>query len=429
MFQEPLFLGIDIGTSGCRAIVINHHGAVVAETKQRFTDPDQNGKKIQQDPEIWWHALETALEQLSTLASLEQVKAIAVDGTSSTVILCDQRGKPLYPALMYNDTRSTVEAERLAQMIPKASAAHGPSSGLAKMLWLQRCVSSEQTNRILHQTDWIVGRLTGRFDLSDPNNCLKMGYDSINGVWPDWMRHTGAFCQWLPTPQPSGNIIGPISSATVKRWGFSPQTVMVAGTTDSTAAFIATGASQPGEAVTSLGSTLVMKVIATSPIFAPEYGVYSQPLGRLWLVGGGSNSGGRVLRHYFSNQQLTELSAHIDPNSPSGLDYYPLLFPGERFPIADANLPPRLTPKPKDDVQFLQGLLEGMAAIEKQAYLRLTELGALYPTSLRSAGGGASNEAWRTIRQNRLGVDMIAANHLEAAYGSALLARKPFLKK
>lgn len=85
-------------------------------------------------------------------------------------------------------------------------------------------------------------------------------------------------------------------------------------------------------------------------------------------TGGASNTGGAVLKQYFSSAQLAELSEHIDASVPSALDYYPLTTPGERFPINDPNLQPRLMPRPDNDAEFLHGLLEGVARVEAQAY-------------------------------------------------------------
>jgi sugar (pentulose or hexulose) kinase len=150
--------------------------------------------------------------------------------------------------------------------------------------------------------------------------------------------------------------------------------------------------------------------------------VYSQPLGGVWLVGGGSNTGGAVLRHYFSDAQMRELTPQLRPERPTGLNYYPLLTPGERFPVSDPSMAPRIEPRPEEPAEFFQALLEGMARIEQTGYRRLAELGAPYPASVRSVGGGASNKAWARIRQRMLGVPLLVPRHQEAAYGAALLA-------
>lgn len=412
-----MFIGIDLGTSGVRAIAINCTGQIVAEARSPLLAPI-NGE---QEPQLWWRACGDTLTALLAKLDKSQIKAIAIDGTSGTLLLADGHGHPLGPALMYNDGRSQAEAQRIAQIAPQESAAHGATSTLAKLLHLN---PGSQVRYALHQADWIVGNLTGHYGISDENNCLKLGYDAINKCWPAWLDRLHINRMLLPKVLMPGTPIAPITTEISQRFGLPANTLIVAGTTDSTAAFIATGANEVGEAVTSLGSTLVIKVISATPIFSPQHGVYSQPLGDKWLVGGGSNSGGAVLLHHFSKEQLTVMTPKLKPEQPTGLDYYPLIKPGERFPISNATLPPRLTPRPADDVIFFQAMLEGMAHIEQQGYKLLTELGAPYPTSIRTAGGGANNPAWSTLRQQLLNVPFIAAVQQEAAYGAALLAKK-----
>lgn len=168
----------------------------------------------------------------------------------------------------------------------------------------------------------------------------------------------------------------------------------------------------------------MLKLLSERRVEAVQYGVYSHRYGDLWLAGGASNAGGGVLRQYFSDAQLAELSARIDPGKDSPLDYYPLPRPGERFPFNDPALAPRLTPRPADDVQFLHGLLQGLGRIEAAGYAKLAELGATPLKSVTTAGGGAKNPAWRKMRERLLGVPVHIARHAEAAYGSALLARR-----
>ncbi|MGB5732815.1 MAG: FGGY-family carbohydrate kinase, partial [Thiohalocapsa sp.] len=350
--------------------------------------------------------------------------ALCVDGTSATLLLCDPRGKALGPALMYNDSRSRNEAKRIAAVASPESAAQGASSSLAKLLHLTALGpgSPIAPALALHQADWIIGRLLGRFGDSDWNNALKLGFDPAAQTWPDWVKALLPASVTLPRVHPPGTRLGTLSAETAQQIGLASRTAICAGTTDSTAAVIATGVNAPGDAVTSLGSTLVLKLVADRPVSAPEFGVYSQRLGQRWLVGGASNSGGVVLRQFFDDAQLQRLSAAIDPERPSGLDYYPLPAAGERFPIADPTLQTRLTPRPTDDVRFLQGLLEGIARIEQAGYARLTELGAPFPRRVLSTGGGARNAIWTDIRQRMLGVPVTTAAHQDAAYGAALLA-------
>jgi len=197
---------------------------------------------------------------------------------------------------------------------------------------------------------------------------------------------------------------------------------VVAGVTDGCASFLATGAARPGDGVTALGTTLTLKLLSEKPIFAPEYGIYSHRIGAMWLAGGASNTGGGVIAALLAQDRLAVLSARIDPARDSGLDYYPLLKPGERFPVADPALAPRLTPRPDDDARFLHGMLEGIARIEAQGYARLAELGAPPLRSVRSVGGGAANPVWTAMRVRILGVAAAPALSESAAAGVARLA-------
>ena len=265
-------------------------------------------------------------------------------------------------------------------------------------------------------------RLGAGLSTCDENNALKLGFDPAGRRWPAWLETLGIDHSLLPTPVPPGTPTGTVSRTLTESLGLGTETRIVAGTTDSVAGFLATGADHPGEAVTSLGSTLVIKLLCDKPVFASNLGVYSHRLGHKWLAGGASNSGGNVLLHYFSRDQLTEMTPHLDGTTLTGLDYYPLIKTGERFPLNDPELKPRLEPRPDDELTFFQGMLEGIARIEHAGYQALEQLGAPAVHKIYTAGGGSNNPAWRTIRENMMGVPVVNAEHSDASYGSALLA-------
>jgi D-ribulokinase len=131
-----------------------------------------------------------------------------------------------------------------------------------------------------------------------------------------------------------------------------------------------------------------------------------------------------VLAQFFSADEIARYTGRLRPERPTGFDYYPLPAPGERFPVNDPALAPRLKPRPADDAVFFQAILEGIAAIEAEGYRTLAALGAPFPARILSTGGGASNAGWTRIRERILGVPVSAAAHSEAAYGAALLARR-----
>lgn len=424
---SPLFIGVDLGTSGCRAMAIDTQGHIHGEAAVILPTPQRHGDRVEQEPKQWWDAVCNCLTLLVNRLgdAAGEVTAIAVDGTSASLLLTNAKGEALGPALMYNDTRAQQQAGVIRAAAPDNTAAQGPGCALAKLLWLQAQGATQAAHHVLHQADWIAHRLGVRPGISDDNNALKLGFDPRTRIWPRWLDTLDVPRTLLPKVVTPGTPVGQLRPALAKSLGLPTGTHIVAGTTDSTASFMATGAAMPGEAVTALGSTLVLKVISEAPVFAPEFGVYSQPLplSDYWLVGGASNSGGAVLRQYFTPEQLAAMTPHLRPATPTGLDYYPLPAPGERFPTNDPTLPPRIEPRPANDRVFFQALLEGIAAIEARGYDLLTELGAPSPVSIRTTGGGAGNPAWTTIRARRLDYPLLPAQNAHAAFGSARLAQ------
>ncbi len=416
MTNTNYFLGIDFGTSGARAQVIDAKGQSVCEDHRDFGTLNEL-----ETVDIWRDALWDLISALPP-AIRSQLTAIAMDGTSGTVLACDADLHPRHPPLLYNDARAVDEACTIQRIAPVGHPAAAVTSGLAKMLWLKQRMGLTGARLYLNQADWLSGLLTEQGGFTDYHNALKMGLDLNTLAWPMWMGQL-VDVKYLPLPVMPGSSLATLSSARARYLGLNPACVVRAGTTDSIAAFLASGANQSGQAVTSLGSTLVLKLLSDTRVESAEHGVYSHWFGPRWLAGGASNTGGAVLRQFFDDSQLAALSAAIDPTVPSPLDYIPLPRTGERFPVNDPHLSPRLTPRPADDTAFLHGLLESLARIESQGYGLLADLGATPLVKVESAGGGAQNDAWTTIRQRLLGVPVSRASHTEAAYGAALLAR------
>ncbi len=409
---DRLALGIDVGTSGIRAAALDARGELVAQAASAMAEcgPDPRS------PAVWRATLALTLQRLAGQVDLETLGALSVDGTSGTVLALDARGEPLGNALMYNDAvEDAALLERIGAVVPRESAAHGSGSALARACQLQR---RPGVARIVHQADWIAELLAGAPVASDESNALKTGYDALARRWPDWLAQTPLHTDLLPAVV----AVGAVTAYTAGAFGLPGGVVIVAGMTDGCASFMATGASRPGEGVTALGTTLTLKLLCERPIFAPRYGIYSHRIGDTWLAGGASNSGGRALEAHFATAELARLSARMDPHTDTGLDYYPLPGPGERFPVNDPALRPRTQPRPASDALFAQGLLEGIARIERSGYRRLAELGAPQLVSVRTVGGGAGNPAWTAIRRRILGVEFAATRSTAAAAGVARVA-------
>ena len=412
-----LSLGIDFGTSGARAALVDNKRQI-ARFDVALPPPERMNNHSEQNADTWQKALDQLLDQILEAGFAPYIRHIIGDATSSTVLLTDDQGQVLSPALMYDDARSQTQAEKIRQNAMPDSAAQGANSTLAKLMWLgERYPHNAQ---VMHQIDWLNFQLCGVLGVTDENNALKLGYDSIHQAWPDWV---GKMCPFsLPNVVPAGTPIGMVSNRLIERWQFNPQCRVYAGTTDSIAAFLASGADQVGDAVSALGSTLAIKLLSDHPIFAAQYGIYSHKLQDKWLVGGASNAGGAVLLNYFSLEEIQNLIPKLDINTPTGLACYPLTRPGERFPIADAQLAP-LIPQTQDRALLLKALIEGLVEVERQAYQKLEQLGAPAVKRIFGVGGGSQNQAWSDLRAHKLPAKLATPISQDAAYGVTRLIK------
>ena len=412
MQLTPLYLGLDFGTSGARAVVIDDQGRTLAQVHCSYDIADWRS---------WLNALHGLCASLPPPLR-RRIASIAIDGTSSSVLLCNNENVPIAPPVLYNDACAAQQVPKIAAHAPAGHTTTSATSSLAKLLHLLHQHPHATEGYFSDQASWLAAMMTGKPGLSDYHNALKLGYDVEELHWPAWIVKLGVKA-WLPTVLAPGTLLGQLTPEVAATLDLPAACRVRAGTTDSIAAFIASGADTPGTGVTSLGSTLVLKLLSTQRIEDARYGVYSHRFGDLWLAGGASNSGGAVLRQFFDEATLARLSLQINPDQASSLDYYPLVTPGERFPINDPQRASRLTPRPASDTLFLHGLLEGIARIEARGYALLANLGATPLTKVLTVGGGAKNTTWTHMRQRLLGVTVQTANQDAAAYGAAWLAK------
>ena len=410
---------MDLGSSGIRVALIDRHGAVPVELAAPYPAPFDH-------PEGWRSGLISLCAQVPSPLR-ERVGAIAVDGTSGTLLLCRPDGSlasdALGLALPYHRAcpQQAAAAAALVGLQAGPVAAASASGSLARALWLLEAAAEagEAGPWLLrHQADWLLGWLLGDWRWGEEGNNLRLGWDPQAQAW---LGDIGAqpWSAALPQLCPAGTPLGCLGPAAAAALGLSPHCQVVAGSTDASAAVLAADP-QPGDGITVLGTTLALKQFSALPLQGP--GLSCQRLAGQWMVGGASNAGAGVLRRFYSDAQLAELSRQIDPRRGSGLALRPLPRPGERFPVDDPELEPILEPRPVSDALYLQALLEGLAAIERQGWQRLQELGAPPIRRVISLGGGARNPQWRAIRQRLLGVPVLNRPQCTAAQGMAKLA-------
>eukprot|EP00981_Chlorochromonas_danica_P003459 scaffold654_cov207-Ochromonas_danica.AAC.44 len=437
--RRSFSLGLDFGTSGVRACLLEKCGADHSHDDQtivHFESLSWDSQEDRSNPTAWIHALPRLLHRWPKSVR-EEIDSVSVSGTSATALLYDYKTKEvtrspcMYDYSILQQAGSKDQSEQVMALLRGRDASvASPTSTLAKLLSWHFQHSLLPSERLAHQADWITWNLLGKEGdcSSDWHNSLKLGFDVEKLEYGSWMKDL--FHQidlpWTVLPHVSkpGTRLGKVHGLLADQLGLSStRCEVVAGTTDSIAAFLAAELTQPGQAVTSLGSTLVIKLLSKTRVEDVSRGIYSHRLGDLWLVGGASSAGCAIFRHLdFSNEELVQRSREIDPMTACSLDYYPLIKPGERFPVNDPYKLPKLEPQPHDRTELLRGLFHGLARIEADGYAALEQLGASPLEEVFTAGGGAKNEVWQEIRSRTLGKPVSQARHMDSAYGSALLA-------
>jgi len=417
--HPPSTLGIDLGSSGLRVALIDGEGGLQAELASPYAECFSH-------PRGWQRGLIDLIRQLPA-SWRTRIGALAIDGTSGTLLICRSDGSllpgALAQALPYHfacPEQAACAAGLVGASGPAASASGSLARALKLLAQARRQGLDLRELLLRHQADWVMGWLLGHWRWGEAGNNLRLGWDLQGNRWLGQLP-SQPWAPALPDIRASGDVLGPLTPAVASLLGLPPTCVVVAGSTDANAGVLA-AAPGAGEAITVLGTTLVLKQFTTAPIEAP--GVSSHRVDGRWLVGGASNAGAGILSRFFSDSELGRLSRQIDPRRPSGLALRPLPSRGERFPVDDPELEPILEPRPCSDALYLQALLEGLTEIERQGWLRLQQLGAPPVRRIITLGGGARNPQWRSLRQRALGVPVLNRPARSAALGMATLARK-----
>ncbi|HTN37397.1 MAG TPA: FGGY-family carbohydrate kinase [Arachidicoccus sp.] len=449
MTNRKLFIGIDVGTQGARVELLDDAGARLATSAQRFELTVES--REQQDPEIWWAAvlngLRSVLQESEKQRVLTPITALAVTSTSGTVIPIDVNHTPLHPAIMYSDPRSAAQGRRIRAVArefhPKGYNGFNASSGLSKMIWYMETFP-EMRPKIahwIHATDYINGKLSGVWNITDETNALKSGYDPAAGLWPDYLFSTLALQpDWLPEVVPSGTVIGSLLPEVAVQIGLptepSSSIAVAAGMTDGCAAQVASGAVRPGDWNATIGTTLVIKGVTRQQIVDPEDRLYNHhhPEG-YWMPGGASNTGADWITTDFPGP-LAEIEAAAAGLVPTTMMVYPLRQSGERFPFlasgargfsfpslmaeaytvnADADQ------KDRSALYFAAGM-EGVAYLEKMAFTMIEKLSGEPVDRIYAAGGGSNNALWLQIRSSVLQLPVCKMENVTGAVGAAILA-------
>jgi sugar (pentulose or hexulose) kinase len=410
--------------------LIDTTGEVLGSGEQAF--PLSNQSREEQSPEQWWQdcllCLQQVIAQVKSEIKLADIAAISVTSTSGTIIPLDKNNAPLHNAIMYSDPRSAEEAGYCKKVAVAAHSngytAFNASSGLPKMVWFINRYpgKAEQLAQFIHAADFIIGKLCGRYHVTDYTNALKSGYDVRKKEWPAYIwEKLPIQKEWLPAVQSSGTTIANILPELAATLGLPKTIQVVAGMTDGCAAQIASGAVQAGDWNTTIGTTLVVKGVTTREIDDPHGRLYCHrhPEG-FWMPGGASNTGADWVTRDFGNN-LGELTAEAAKLVPTTHMAWPLKQTGERFPF----IAPQATgfhPAGLPPAELFAACMEGVAYIERYAYEVIEQLSGESVSSVFTAGGGSNSDLWLQIRSNVLQLPVYKMKHVTGAVGAAIIA-------
>lgn len=428
--EEAVWIGVDLGTQGVRALAVTAGGEVRGTGGHPLTGR-RDGPRHEQDPERWWTAVGAACRQALRDVPAEAVQAVAVDGTSGTVLLTDGAGRPLTPGLMYDDMRAADQVERVDRAGGEVWRRLGyqrmqPAWALPKLLWLLEHHRDLPAGgvRLAHQTDFVNARLTGHPVASDLSSALKTGADLVAEDWP---RHVldelGVPAGLLPPLERSGTPLGTVCAAAADATGLPAGIPVIAGCTDGCAAQLGTGRLTVGSWNAVLGTTLVLKGVTDDLVQDPYGVVYSHraPDGR-WLPGGASSTGAGILSRDFPGRDLAELDRAAGAYEPSGAVTYPLVSAGERFPFVAPGAHGFVLGDPRDEADRFASILQGVGYVERLCFDYLDLLGAPVDGDLTLTGGATRSAYWCRLRADILGRPVILPEHAEPALGAAVLA-------
>ena len=426
----PIWLGLDLGTQTVRAMAVSETGDVLGLGAQPLTS-HREGARHEQEPEEWWTAAAAACRAALVDLPRENIRGLAVDATSGTVLLTDDAGRALTRGLMYDDTRAVGEVPRVNEAGGAVWGRLGygrmqAAWGLPKLLWLLREKRGmvSPTTRLAHQSDFMTRRLAGEMVATDTSNALKTGCDLVAEDWPrEVFEALGISAEILPPVVRSGSRLGTVCAEAAAATGIPAGTPIIAGMTDGCASQIGAGALRAGSWNSVLGTTLVLKGVAPDLIRDPLGVVYSHrsPDGG-WLPGGASSVGAATTAWGFGGRDLEELSARGAALGPAGAVAYPLAGRGERFPFHAPEATGFFLGEPRDEPDRYAALLQGVAFIERLCFDYLDLLGAPTGGDLLLTGGGAKSRAWCQLRADVLGKPVKLPENAEAALGMAILA-------
>lgn len=435
------FLGIDIGTGGSRAVLIDEKGKVLASATvehQPFASPQIGW--AEQAPEDWWRASSAAIRAVLEKSDAGRIAAVSFSGQMHGSVLLGEDDRPLRPALLWCDQRTEkqcldltekIGARRLIELVSNPAVT---GFTLPKLLWVREREPEiwRKVKTVLLPKDYVRMRLSGdkASDVADSSGTLL--FDVQNRQWSDEMLSAFEIDEsLLPKVYESVEVTGEISKSGAAETGLREGTPVVAGAGDNAAGAIGMGVVSAGRVSATIGTSGVVFVVTEKPTLDLKGRMHTlcHAIPNRWHMTGVTQSAGLSLRWFRDNfgdgktyDELVDEAAQIPPGA-DGAVWLPYLM-GERTPHLDAKARAAFVGLTASHTRahLVRAVLEGVAFSLRDSLEIFRELGAPIE-SIRLGGGGAKSALWRQIQADIYGqtVEIIEADE-GAAFGAAILA-------
>lgn len=437
------FLGIDTSTTASKALLIDEQGRVVAVASNPHTLQTPRPLWSEQDPHEWWEAVSASIRSVLEKANLsgEQIAAVGLTGQMHGLVLLDEAGQVLRPAILWNDQRTQSQCDEIIQRIGKEQfiriTGNVALTGFTapKILWVKENEPDvyAQARHVLLPKDYVRYKLTGAYAMDKADGAGTVLFDLKARDWSDEVLSALEIPRaWMPRTFEGPEFTGHITAEAAALTGLKIGTPVAAGGGDQAAGAVGMGVVEPGIVGLTVGTSGVVFAATPAPLIEPQGRLHAfcHAVPGMWHFMGVMLSAAGSLQWYRDtlapNVSFDDLlkEAESIPAGSEGLQFLPYLS-GERTPHPDPLARSAfigLTLR-HSRAHMTRAVLEGVAFGLKDSFTLIQNAGLGSLTQIRASGGGTKGALWRRIMASVLGTELVTVTTTEGgAYGAALLA-------
>jgi len=443
MSDKSFFLGLDVSTTGSKALLIDAAGTVIASASTAHTLQNPKPLWSEQDPREWWDAVKASIGAVlaQTGTGAEHIAAVGLTGQMHGLVLLDAAGEVLRPAILWNDQRTQAQCDEIHRRIGKEKfiriTGNVALTGFTapKILWVAQNEPDvyAKAKHVLLPKDYIRYRLTGDYAMDKADGAGTVLFDLKLRDWSDEVLSALNIPRaWMPPTFEGCEFTGQVSPEAAALTGLKAGTPVAAGGGDQAAQAVGVGAVEPGVVALTVGTSGVVFATTPSALIEPEGRLHAfcHAVPGMWHFMGVMLSAAGSLQWYRDTlapgmgfDELLKEAENI-PAGSEGLQFLPYLS-GERTPHPDPLARGAfigLTLRHGRN-HMTRAVLEGVAFGLKDSFVLIQKAGLGSITQVRASGGGTKGALWRQILASVLDAELVTVNTAEgAAFGAALLA-------